>query len=458
MNAILKVLRVAVALALVVALLVACENPSGASAGIPLNLGDGSGAGTGDGTGGGSGDGPGDGPGDTSGGSTEGQFQILLDYNGATVQNGAASLSFAPGTIVTLADLPQPQRGGLQFHGWLNSNDMDYVGTSGFEMPGYPLFLQAHWKAVLSFEPNGGSTLDPLDVILFYDEGPVNSMEIAIPVAPVRHGHTFTGWYSDEDLTQLVSAASLELSTSQTLYAGWVITTAVSPEYSHSIQFVDWLFDPPTLQVYYRKPETHAIVWDLPGLTLGEHYTIDDSQPPVTRNGLEWQVSRVLIPSRAILPENEHYGQAGTYNSEVYFRIGLAQGKSAFQVSRLLDIPPNRTPSISWFSVMNFNRTSSNGMSLSIQVWDYETRPEDLTVTINSSSTSARFFVGGNFVSTATIDHSSAVSLYGVPVQASQRSFTLALSGTAAITTTLTVTVADANGAQRVEHREITIN
>lgn len=443
-------LAVPVLVIILAALLAGCENPAGGSGGpggntlIP-------------------GDDSEDGPGDGTGGSTEGQVSLTLDYNGATVLNGPATLSVASDLPVTSAILPQPQREGLQFYAWFNRDNLSYVDAEGFSLPEYPVILQAHWMALVGFVTNGGSAVANLELILADgdDTLPVSSRVLTVPGAPYRAGYTFTGWYLDEELTQLVESSTLDVGSSLNLYAGWNITSMVDQDYGHDIQFVNWLFDPPTLQVFYRKPETHAIAWELPGLTPGEHYSIDDTQPLISRYGLDWQVSRILIASRDLLPSSDHYGQTGTYNANIYFRILSGDGATALQVSRLLDIPPNRGPSISWFGGTSFSRSTPSSLQLSVQVWDYETRPEDLILTIHSSHSNAQFFEDGIFKNTVTLDHTEHVSLYGVPVQVSSRNLILALSGSSSsgpITTTLTLTLTDADGAQREESRTITIN
>ena len=64
----------------------------------------------------------------------------------------------------------------------------------------------------LSFETNGGSKIDAITE----DSGSVIDLSA---YTPTRTGYTFTGWYSDEELTDKVDSVTLTGDT--TVYAGW---------------------------------------------------------------------------------------------------------------------------------------------------------------------------------------------------------------------------------------------
>lgn len=66
-------------------------------------------------------------------------------------------------------------------------------------------------KYTLSFDSNGGSSIDPITEIA--------GTTIALNHTPTRTGYNFSGWYSDVNLTNRVY--SVALSRNMTVYAGW---------------------------------------------------------------------------------------------------------------------------------------------------------------------------------------------------------------------------------------------
>ncbi|GAB6091078.1 InlB B-repeat-containing protein [Spirochaeta dissipatitropha] len=371
-------------------------------------------------------------------------FTLELDYNGATELNGPLSLEIEAYDGIHVDDLPQPEREGMIFKGWWSPYEDSYVITF-FDMPAQNTSLIAKWAALVEFESNGGSAVTSIEIEL--DNG--QSGTFTEPAPPTRSSYVFEGWFSDPDLTQAWNF-STPITAGMTLYAGWRIAAEILPQHGHDIGFVDWLFDPPTLEVRYRMDDQSHIEWIAPGLEEGLHYTIDNSLADIVSGGKTYRVSRLIIADRDDLPE-------GDYSDTVEFRI-VRNGISELTSSRFLDIPANRTPNIVWFPQTTLTRTSSNSMSLSIAVWDYETRPENLTVNVISSNPNAVFPWGASFAQNQIVAHHSSGSLHGVPVQVSNRSFTMVLNSTEPITTQLTIRVTDADGTIRTESRIITIN
>lgn len=89
-----------------------------------------------------------------------------------------------------------------------NGSDVKYYMV---HIMGYP---------VVSFESNGGSYVDPIQMTSG-GNGAVASTE---PEAPSKPGYTFAGWYSDVELTQPYDWSKV-VSESITLYAAWMQDT-----------------------------------------------------------------------------------------------------------------------------------------------------------------------------------------------------------------------------------------
>ena len=85
----------------------------------------------------------------------------------------------------------------------------------------------------VTFDAQGGSEVDSA----YVGEGG-KAFE---PAAPVRDGFTFTGWYSDENLTQQWNFATDVIAKDTTLYAGWKNNNPSidSPSYTTTVPSVD---------------------------------------------------------------------------------------------------------------------------------------------------------------------------------------------------------------------------
>ena len=73
----------------------------------------------------------------------------------------------------------------------------------------------------IEFESNGGSDVATIHMT----SGGINATAAEEPKAPVKDGHTFTGWYTDRDCTQLYDW-SQKVTEGMTLYAGWAVSDA----------------------------------------------------------------------------------------------------------------------------------------------------------------------------------------------------------------------------------------
>ena len=69
-------------------------------------------------------------------------------------------------------------------------------------------------KYILHYESNGGTS--------YKDESCSSGTKVTLDKTPTRESYTFTGWYTDEELTDKIT--SVTMTSDQTVYAGWVAT------------------------------------------------------------------------------------------------------------------------------------------------------------------------------------------------------------------------------------------
>ena len=134
----------------------------------------------------------------------------------------------------------EPTRSGYTFEGWYT--DLAYTTAWDFDSDTVTdhMTLYAKWTSsggvavpyyTLSFETNGGSDIN--SVTRAY--GVTVSLDAYVPT---RDGFTFTGWYSDSDLTDAVT--SVNLTRNMTVYAGWEADDDDSDaDYSDDLNMVD---------------------------------------------------------------------------------------------------------------------------------------------------------------------------------------------------------------------------
>ncbi|PLS29112.1 InlB B-repeat-containing protein [Bifidobacterium parmae] len=117
------------------------------------------------------------------------------------------------------ADL-QGTKDGYVFAGWYDNKNLAgspidaqhtlaEKGWAAF----YAKWVKADETFTLTFETNGGSAIAPQQVKA--GEGYDGD------AATTRDGYTFTGWYTDKDLTTTVDLKELKLFADTTVYAGW---------------------------------------------------------------------------------------------------------------------------------------------------------------------------------------------------------------------------------------------
>jgi uncharacterized repeat protein (TIGR02543 family) len=386
----------------------------------------------------------------------DGPLTLFLDYNGGSASGGPESVPYYEYDEIRAEALPEPTRPGFEFGGWSLYGDI--VGETFVEMPSLNSTIKAVWTARMSFETYGGTAIADVEQQLDAGES-MYVMPINRPNDPTKADYTFKGWFRDESFTQPFSFCDDLFDKSMTLYAKWETVPTVRQLNGRYVSDVDWFLDPPTLEVQYRIPDDASISWEIADLVEGTDYTIDNTLPDVEADGVTYAVSRVVIDDRDKLREPPFSSDgSSTYSSvPVFFRIEESDGTVTTR-SRTLYVYENRAPNVADFGSSDFPRSSTNGFSFSLYVWDYETRGENLSVEVTSSHADAQFPSGGGFAPAATIAHTAHFADGSIaPVQGSRRDLTLALNATDPITTTLTITVTDADGANTTVNRTVTI-
>jgi uncharacterized repeat protein (TIGR02543 family) len=166
------------------------------------------------------------------------QYTITFNVNGGT------SVQPLIENFETNLDMPITSRTGHSFSGWYLDANLTQLFTMS-TMPAENITLNAKWtinQYTITFESNGGTLID----IITFDFG----SSIQVPESPGKVGHTFGGWFLDnnltEEFTQLVMPAE-----NITLYAKWTINqytitfetnggTTIEPiifDYGSSIRF-----------------------------------------------------------------------------------------------------------------------------------------------------------------------------------------------------------------------------
>ncbi len=139
----------------------------------------------------------------------------------------------------------------------------------------------------VTFDSNGGSDLSPAYV--------GNGGHVLEPAAPTRAGYTFTGWYSDADLTTAWDFDADTVSGDMTLYAGWRVNS--TPSLSH-----------PTPGITVEDPAHGTVTVDPQKPGYGDEVTIT----PQPDEG--YVVDKVTVTDRNGDAVEVTAGEDGTYH------------------------------------------------------------------------------------------------------------------------------------------------
>ena len=156
-------------------------------------------------------------------------YTLTVNLNGGS--GGTTGGEYAENTIIPI---DAGTKSGYSFNGWTTSNGGTFANVNSasttFTMPGSATTITANWTYngggsttdyyTLTFDANGGSSISAIHPSEY------TTVDLT-KYTPTREGYTFTGWYSDKDLTTKIT--SIRLTRNTTVYAGWE-KTHVNPD------------------------------------------------------------------------------------------------------------------------------------------------------------------------------------------------------------------------------------
>lgn len=148
-------------------------------------------------------------------------YAVTFDGQGADVQASPSSMNVAsPATAVD--DLPAPPaRSGYHFAGWWTQTGGGGAQFTGSTVVAGNVTVYAKWSTAtvytLSFDSQGGAAVDSIVV----EAG----QRASSPVAPVRPGYAFSGWFRESDCVTAWDFSTDVVSSDRTLYAKWTLST-----------------------------------------------------------------------------------------------------------------------------------------------------------------------------------------------------------------------------------------
>lgn len=144
-------------------------------------------------------------------------YTITFNANGGSVSTSNKTVT--NGSIY--GTLPTPTRTGYTFTGWYTSSSGGTQITSGTIVSiTSAQTLYAHWNGIestVTFNVNGGSVSTSSKKVTY--GSPYGSLP-----TPTKTGYTFDGWYtSSSGGSQITSGTIVSITSSQTLYAHWIV-------------------------------------------------------------------------------------------------------------------------------------------------------------------------------------------------------------------------------------------
>jgi len=141
---------------------------------------------------------------------------IKFDSNGGTPIDSV---------IINVGDtVPQPTdptNGNLIFNGWYKESDLQNEWNFSTDIVAGNATLYAQWNAIVTFEPNGGTDVEP-DTVALGDQ-------ITPPADPTKQGLHFDAWYKEPALTNEWDFAVDSVTAATTLYAKWNAIVTFDP-------------------------------------------------------------------------------------------------------------------------------------------------------------------------------------------------------------------------------------
>lgn len=136
----------------------------------------------------------------------------------------------------------RPTRSGYTFDGWYKDASWNDRWIFDSDRVKSDITLYAKWLPLLlvSFDSIGGSGVQALEIEY--------GRSIAEPIAPVKSGYTFGGWYKDSSCTIMFDFETEVVTSNLTLYAKW------HPPYSVTFNIQDpSSLNPPSINVIYGQ-------------------------------------------------------------------------------------------------------------------------------------------------------------------------------------------------------------
>lgn len=193
----------------------------------------------------------------------DGQVTVSFETNGGST---IADIVIDSGS--TIAKPANPTKDNYTFAGWYEDGTFEH--EFNFNTPiTENITIYANWEEIVNkhtvtFETNGGSNIDPVEV----NEG----SKVAEPNAPTKNGFVFDGWYEDEELT-IEADFNEPIMEERTFYAKWGKEYKLSDDDNNEAIFVE---EP--------NQNLSLVITDLSNLTDDE---LEGMNPPMDRETYE---------------------------------------------------------------------------------------------------------------------------------------------------------------------------
>lgn len=194
---------------------------------------------------------------------TKPEVTVTFDSQGGST---VAPITVEQGAKITRP--ADPIKGGFIFAGWFKEQTCLNAWDFQNNVVEANITLYAKWATEVStvtFETNGGSTIEPVEV--------ASGAALTKPTDPTKEGFTFENWYSDTALTTVYDF-SIPVTANLTLYAKW---TAAGSErdalrdlldQTHTLKPAD--YTPESFEVLIAAQDVAEAVLENPSATSAE--------------------------------------------------------------------------------------------------------------------------------------------------------------------------------------------
>ncbi|MCL2135680.1 MAG: glycosyl hydrolase family 18 protein [Candidatus Bathyarchaeota archaeon] len=149
-------------------------------------------------------------------------YSIVYNVNGGV--GVLVGDNYEAGTIVSVSGV-EPTRSGYSFAGWLYNGDI-YFADDTFVMPAEGIELVAQWSSPIIVSPTEFLVVFVVDSVKYAVRSVINGATVVdLPVAPVKDGYTFAGWFLDGADEQF--DFDTEITCDVTLMAKWDLVSMI---------------------------------------------------------------------------------------------------------------------------------------------------------------------------------------------------------------------------------------